>query len=66
MTSNINLLEEDKMYKSSEVKEKMGYSDYLWDKEKENIPCINVGSEKRAFYYYNGKDLNFYLRMRVV
>ena len=52
-------------YKSSEVKSKLNYTDYLWDKEKVNLPSINVGSEKRAFYYYNGKDLNSYLRMRV-
>ena len=65
MQSNFNIFEEDKLYKSSEVNSKLNYTDYLWDKEKVNLPSINVGSEKRAFYYYNGKDLNTYLRMLV-
>jgi len=65
MKSNFDIFEEQKLYKASEVRKMLGFSIYLWEKEKRNIPCINVGSEKRGYLYFNGKDLNMYLRMRV-
>ncbi len=66
MKSNFDIFEDEKLYKASEVRKRLNYSNYLWDKEKNSIPCINVGSEKKAYFYFNGKDLNQYLRMRVV
>jgi len=65
MKSNFDIFEETKLYKASDVRKLLGFSIYLWEKEKRNIPCINVGSEKKAYLYFNGKDLNMYLRMRV-
>ena len=65
MKSNFNIFEDLKLYKAVEARKLLGFSIYLWDKEKRNIPSVNVGSEKKAYLYFNGKDLNAYLRMRV-
>jgi hypothetical protein len=65
MKSNFDIFEDKKLYKSTEARKRLGFSIYLWEKEKRNIPSINVGSQKKAYLYFNGKDLNSYLRMRV-